>query len=299
MIFPIFASLRPKQWTKNFLVFVAILFSKNELFFSYKAWLYSFVGFIVFCGLSGCVYILNDIIDINKDRLHHKKCNRPIASGLVGLNEAKSTLLIILFCSLIAAWNISPLFFSVSLGYFMLNFAYSFKLKQVIIVDSICIALGFALRAIAGVGSLHPISQDVYISKLLIVAIFMFAMLIAITEKRQEIENQEDENSLEKVKEQEKYSNKYIDQSTSILATSTIISYTLYMINAENISLFKAQHLIYTVPFMIYAVLRYLYLSQIIEDWNSSTDLILKDKPFIGCIIFWLITLTFILHYHT
>ena len=143
MISPIYRSLRPRHWIKNLLVFAALVLSGKNLISSWEPWLYAFAGFLTFCGLSGSVYILNDIIDLAKDRIHPVKCSRPLASGLLSVKEAKVALLLILLISLLASWFISPLFFSIALGYFMLNLAYSFKLKKIVIVDVICVGLGY------------------------------------------------------------------------------------------------------------------------------------------------------------
>lgn len=296
MISPIFVSLRPKQWIKNLLVFAALLFSEKGLIFSWEAWAYAIVGFMTFCGLSGCVYILNDLIDLSKDRLHPVKSLRPLPSGQLSVKDAKASLLLILIICLFVAWKISGLFFGVALGYFMLNLAYSFKLKKVVILDVMCIALGFVLRAIAGVGTLKTLSPEIYISHWLILATFMLAMFLGLTKRRQEIINHE-ENAAKQRCVLADYSPEYIDQMTSILATVAIITYTFYTVSSDTIAKFGTTNLVYTVPIVLYGILRYLYLIHQENEGENPTDLIINDKPLLVCGITWVIAAVTIVHY--
>lgn len=296
MISPIFVSLRPKQWIKNLLVFAALLFSEKGLIFSWEAWVYAIVGFMTFCGLSGCVYILNDLIDLSKDRLHPVKSLRPLPSGQLSVKDAKASLLLILIICLFVAWKISGLFFGVALGYFMLNLAYSFKLKKVVILDVMCIALGFVLRAIAGVGTLKTLSPEIYISHWLILATFMLAMFLGLTKRRQEIINHE-ENAVKQRCVLADYSPEYIDQMTSILATVAIITYTFYTVSSDTIAKFGTTNLVYTVPIVLYGILRYLYLIHQENEGENPTDLIINDKPLLACGITWVIAAVTIVHY--
>lgn len=283
MISPIFISLRPKQWNQNLLIFIALLLSNKIVFFTGKAWLYSFAAFVIFCGLSSCVYLLNDIIDIAKDRNHPIKSRKPIAAGLVSLTEAKAVLLILLFISLFGAWKISEVFFAISLGYFMLNMAYYFKLKQIIIIDSLCIAISYVLKTLAGIEALKVINADSTLSSWLIISVFSLGMFSAFAKKRIKIATSENNRS--------QYTLEYLDQITSILATISIISYVNFTNNSEN------SYLIYTTIFMIYWILRYFFVIHM-SDNDNNTILLSNDKPLIISEILWVLAVLFILYCH-
>ncbi len=296
MIAPVFNSLRPKQWTKNLILFAALLFSEKGLLFSAEAWLCAIAGFFTFCGLSGSVYLLNDLADLEKDRLHPQKCNRPIASGELSVTEAKGALLIILITSLFAAWKLSPLFFSLALTYFMINLAYSFKLKNIVIVDVMCIAIGFVLRATAGVGSLKSLEPGIYISHWLLLSTLMLAMFLGLAKRRQELATYSEE-AIRHRKILSQYSLNFIDQMTSILAATAIVTYTFYTVSAETISKFNSDKLIYTVPMVIYGILRYLYLIHIEELGENPSEVVLSDRPLQICVVLWAITVVFVIHF--
>lgn len=286
MIAPIFTSLRPKQWTKNLILFVALLFSEKGLVFSYQAWILALAGFVTFCGLSGSVYILNDLADLEKDRLHPVKRNRPLPSGDLSITEAKSAFIIILLLSLLASWKLSGLFFSLAMTYFMMNLAYSFKLKKVVILDVMCIAIGFVLRATAGVGALKSLEPQIYISHWLVISTLMLAMFLALVKRRQEIKNHE-ENAVKQRNILAHYSLAYIDQMTSILATMALITYTFYTVSPETIAKFGTDKLVYTVPIVLYGFLRYLYLTHIREVGENPSEIALTDRPLQICVVLW------------
>lgn len=295
MIAPVFSSLRPKQWTKNLILYAALLFSEKSLMLTRQGWLWATAGFLVFCGLSGCVYLLNDLTDIKKDRLHPEKCNRPIASGELSITEAKAVLLILLIGCLVAAWNISGLFFSTALAYFMLNLAYSFKLKNVVILDVMCIAFGFVLRAVAGVGALKTIESEIYISHWLMLSTIMLAMFLGLAKRRQEIALLSDDATRHR-KILADYSLAYIDQMTSILAASAIITYSFYTVSAETIQKFGSDRLVFSVPMVLYGMLRYLYLIHIQDLGDNPSEVLLKDRPLQINLVLWALTIFAVIH---
>jgi 4-hydroxybenzoate polyprenyltransferase len=296
MIAPVFFSLRPKQWIKNLVLFAALLFSEKGLLFEPVAWLYALAGFLIFCGLSGSVYLLNDIADVEKDRLHPQKALRPLASGELSLTEGKSALIIMLLISLIAAYNLSGLFFSMSLAYFMLNLAYSFKLKNVVILDVMSIAAGFVLRAMAGVGSLKGLEPGIYISHWLVIATMMLAMFLALAKRRQEIATYNEEAALHR-KILAHYSLAFIDQMTSILAATTIVTYTFYTVSSDTIAKFGSDRLLYTVPMVVYGILRYLYLIHIQEKGEYPSEVVMHDRPLQINLILWVVSVVLIIHF--
>ena len=295
MIAPIFNSLRPRQWSKNLILFAGLLFSEKSLLLKPEGWLWTGAGFLIFCGLSGCVYLLNDLADVGKDRLHPEKCKRPIAAGEVSVTEAKTTLILLLIGCLFAAWNVSGLFFSTSLAYFMLNLGYSFKLKNMVILDVMCIATGFVLRAIAGVGALKSIEPNIYISHWLMLSTMMLAMFLGLAKRRQELALLSEDASRHR-KILSDYSLAYIDQMTSILAASAIITYSFYTVSAETISKFGTDRLIFSVPMVLYGMLRYLYLIHIRSLGDNPSEVLLKDRPLQINLAIWALTVFAVIH---
>lgn len=295
MIAPIFTSLRPKQWTKNLILFAGLLFSEKSLIFTKDGWLYAAFGFFIFCGLSGSVYLLNDLADFDKDRLHPEKCKRPIAAGEISISEAKAVLILLLIGCLIASWQISGLFFSTSLAYFMLNLAYSFKLKNVVILDVMCIAIGFVLRAVAGVGALKGMDSEIYISHWLILSTLMLAMFLGLVKRRQEIALLAEDAARHR-KILAEYSHDYIDQMTSILAATSIITYSFYTVSPETIAKFGTDKMILTVPMVLYGILRYFYLIHIRDLGDNPSDVLLTDRPLQVNLIIWAVAIFSIIH---
>jgi 4-hydroxybenzoate polyprenyltransferase len=295
MIAPVFSSLRPRQWTKNLILFAALLFSEKSLLFKPEGWLYSFAGFLIFCGLSGSVYLLNDLADIEKDRAHPQKCNRPVAAGELSITEAKTVLIVLLILCLFAAFNISELLFYTGLGYFMLNLAYSFRLKNAVILDVMSIAIGFVLRAIAGVGALKPVESEIYISHWLVLSTLMLAMFLGLAKRRQEIATLND-IAIRHRKILADYSLGYIDQMTSILAATAIITYSFYTVSPETIEKFGSDYLICSVPMVLYGILRYLYLVHIHDLGDNPSEVLLKDRPMQINLIIWVLVIFAVIH---
>ena len=182
----IFKLLRPKQWTKNGLVFAALIFA--GAIFREGYFLRTLVGFSVFCLISSSVYVLNDIVDRGKDRLHPKKKDRPVASGAISVPIAVCLLVVLLLVTLVVAYVLNVYFFLVILAYFLINVAYSLALKKIAILDIMCIASGFVLRALSG-----SFLIDVGISPWLIVCTLLLALFLAIHKRKGEIARMEGE----------------------------------------------------------------------------------------------------------
>jgi 4-hydroxybenzoate polyprenyltransferase len=281
--------MRPKQWIKNAFIFAALIFAK-ELFdfeyFSITIW-----AFLLFCMLSGSVYLINDIFDIKKDRLHPTKSKRPIASGAVSITEAALWGTVLALVSLFFSFYISIPFGVVALIYFTLNFLYSLFLKKVVIIDVMAIAFGFLLRAIAG-----AVVIDVAISTWLILCTILIALFLGFCKRRQEliIYEQEPTKHREILSE---YSKSFIDQMIAVVTASTVISYSLYTMSPEVIEKMGTPYLNITIPFVLYGIFRYLYLIYKKEGVDSPTRIILEDKPLMLNVFFWGIAVIIILYY--
>lgn len=278
-LYYIFFSLRPKQWVKNFFIFLPLLFSKK--IFNYDDCVMAVMAFVVFSLFSGAVYLFNDILDYKKDRLHPYKCRRPIASGKLQLNFAWFASLAILVMATFISSFISVHLTNIALFYFSLNIAYSLKLKKVVIIDVLCIAAGFVLRVIAG-----SVVISVKASHWLLMCAFLISIFIGFCKRRAELTSlNENANGHREVLEH--YNVAFLDQMIVISTSATLMSYALYTMSSETIDKFGTQNLIYTVPFVLYGIFRYLYVVYKKRLGMSPTEAVLTDIPIILCVICW------------
>jgi 4-hydroxybenzoate polyprenyltransferase len=284
--------MRPAQWTKNTVVFAALIFSKNVFNWSYLC--SAILAFAVFCLLSSATYTFNDIIDRQSDRAHPHKKNRPIPSGRVNLIAAGGVCIILMILSFgISLILLPPSFTLVALLYFLLNICYSLFLKRVIILDVISISIGFVLRAIAGVEVLVP---TVELSTWLLVCTFFLSLFLAISKRRNEMELLE-ENAKKHRRTLEHYSAKFIDGMIAVVTASTVMSYTLYTISEQTIRKMDTANLVYTIPFVIFGIFRYLYLVYVRREGGSPTRLLVQDKPLLVGILLWIVAVVWILYW--
>lgn len=291
MIKSIIELMRPAQWTKNTVVFAALIFSKNVFNWSYLT--NAILAFVIFCLLSSATYTFNDIIDRQADKAHPRKKERPIPSGRVNLGVACGVFVILTLLSLSASFIILPFSFGlVALLYFSLNICYSLFLKKVIILDVISISIGFVLRAIAGVEVLVP---TVELSTWLLVCTFFLSLFLAISKRRHEIELLE-ENAKKHRRALEHYSAKFIDGMIAVVTASTVMSYTLYTISEQTIRKMDTANLVYTIPFVLFGIFRYLYLVYVRQEGGSPSRLLVQDKPLMAGILLWIVAVIWILY---
>jgi len=288
-------SLRPQQWTKNLIVLAPLLFSEQRLARLPEAWGCAGLGFLVFALLSGAVYLLNDLVDRERDRLHPDKRKRPIASGRLAVTTAKMALLVLLFSCLAVAAQLSWLFFVTALSYFCINIAYSFWLKNMVIVDVMTIGVGFVLRALGGVGALRPIDAAMVISHWFLLCTFLLALFLAMAKRRQEISKLKHQAAPTRAILSE-YSLHFIDEMTAVVTASTVMAYALYTIAPETVAKFKTDKLIYTVPFVLYGIFRYLYLVHIKSLGDKPSEVLLADLPLKINLVLYTIVIVLILY---
>jgi 4-hydroxybenzoate polyprenyltransferase len=284
----VFVTLRPQQWVKNFVLFAGLIFSQNLS--NSDMVLKTVFGFALFCLLSSSVYILNDILDIESDRKHPLKSNRPIARGDIKISTAVVLFVILALVSLGLSYRLSPTFALTALVYFVLNLLYSLYLKHVVIIDVMCIALGFVLRAVAG-----AVVIGVEISAWLVVCTTLLALFLGFGKRRQELmllENQATDHR----KSLSEYSQYFLDQMISVVTASTVIAYAFYTLSPEVESKLGTTHMDLTIPFVLYGVFRYLYLIHQKEGGGSPTQMFLNDKPILVNIILWLISVVLIVY---
>jgi 4-hydroxybenzoate polyprenyltransferase len=282
-------AMRPYQWTKNLIIFAALMFSKRILDPAYL--LLCVKGFFVFCFLSGSVYIFNDVMDRHKDRLHPKKKNRPIASGRIKPAEALAVTFIIAGLSVFSAFRLSFEFGLAAAFYLALVFAYSIVLKRIVILDVLSIAIGFVARAVAG-GLLIRVEISDW---LLIVTVFL-ALFLGFSKRRSELINL-DKNAGATRPILDLYSVTLLDQLISITAGATLMSYALYTLAEQTIRKF-GNNLWLTLPIVVYIVFRYFYLVYSLGQGSDPSRMLLKDRPLLIGVLVW-VAAAFLLVYHT
>jgi 4-hydroxybenzoate polyprenyltransferase len=275
--------LRPKQWTKNLLVFAAFAFSISKVDMG-SALLSSLLAFFLFSFVSGCVYILNDFVDREADRQHPEKRNRPMASGKLNPSLAITVGLILLLGSLLIAWMLKPLFAVLLLIYFVLNLAYSLTLKHVVLVDIMIIAAGFVFRALGG-----GLVIKVDITPWFLLCVFLLSLFLAIGKRRHElILLKNNKGSHRKVLEH--YNEPLLDQMSGIVTTSAIMSYSLFtFLSGHSI------YLMWTIPLVIYGIFRYLYLIHVLGKGGKPESLLYQDRGILTTVVLFGITVIIIL----
>ncbi len=275
-------SIRPRQWYKNILLFVCIVFSFN--LFNASMWLDAVIAFVFFCMLSAGEYLINDILDIKKDRIHPIKCKRPIASGQLKVSYALLFATLLIVVALLGSYlaiNIS--FFTISALYVLLILVYSFTLKNLIIADVLVISVGFVIRAIAGC-----LATNVFISPWLIVCTFLLALLLALGKRRSELIILGDEAEAHRAS-LSTYSTQMLDQLTGITTGAAIVSYFMYTFFVGN------YYMMLTAPSAVYGLFRYLFLVHQ-ENFGGEPEKIFKDKPTLINLAVWTLLVITVLY---
>nr|WP_272907464.1 decaprenyl-phosphate phosphoribosyltransferase [Paenibacillus xylanexedens] len=269
--------LRPKQWTKNLLLFAALLFSFEEI--RTETILATLLGFILFSLVAGCVYILNDFVDRDRDRQHPVKKYRPMASGQVNPSHALLFGILLLILSVGTAFMMNPLFGVLCIVYFLLNVSYSFVLKHLVILDMMTIAAGFVLRAIAGGVLIH-----VPFTPWFLICTMLLSLFLAIGKRRNELTLLEGNTGSHR-KVLDNYSITLLDQFNTIVTTATIISYSLFTFTSD-----RTIHLMWTIPLVIYGMFRYLYLIHMKNQGGSPDRVLFEDKPILITVMLYVIS---------
>jgi len=283
-------TMRPKQWIKNVFVLAALVFAFQ--LFQVQPVIRSVIAFIVFCLVSSAVYIMNDWGDRKQDALHPRKRLRPLASGELNPNIALTAIIVILAFTFPLAFLLNWQFGLITLFYFVTQIAYTFLLKHMVIIDVMLVASGFVIRAMAG-----ALAIAVPISPWLYVCVTLLALFQALSKRRHElILLSEGTGSFRKILEE--YSPAFLDQMISVVTASTVMAYALYTFTADNLPKpVRDSHLMMlTIPFVIYAIFRYLYLIYQQDEGGSPEELLLRDRPLLICIILWGLTSVAILY---
>ena len=284
---------RPRQWTKNLLIFMALFFTANE------AWSTDGLGsllpllgrttlaFVIFSALSGAIYLINDVFDVEKDRLHPRKRIRPIASGELPVPIAWTVATLLIAAGLAFAFVLEPLFGATCLAYVATMMVYTTALKRLILLDVFAISAGFVLRAVAGATVLQvPISPWLYICT------GLGALFIALAKRRSELVSA-GEHAGSQRDTLEWYTTSLLNQLMGVVATSVMLTYALYSFTAGNLP--ENHAMMFTIPFVVYGVFRYLYLVHVKNLGESPEDILLTDLPLVATIVLWLATAATIL----
>jgi 4-hydroxybenzoate polyprenyltransferase len=288
VILSLVLSLRPSQWTKNLLIFGGLMFGQRLM--DLRSVLQASAAFVIFCLLSGVVYLVNDIADRDADRRHPVKRSRPIASGALPLSVAAWAAAVLAGVALTAAFWLRPLFGVLALSYLLLLGAYSGPLKHVVIIDVLTIAIGFVLRAAAG-----AVAIDVAISHWLYVLTILLALFLALSKRRHELVLLADGATGHR-RILEEYSPYLLDQMIAVVTASTIVAYAFYTVSPETIQKFGTDYLGLTLPFPLYGIFRYLYLVHQKEGGGSPSEMLLTDRPLLICIALWALTMAAIIY---
>jgi 4-hydroxybenzoate polyprenyltransferase len=280
-------SLRPRQWVKNLFVFAAVVFAQK--LFTPLIWP-ALAAFVIFCGLSGAVYLINDVADLDKDRRHPTKRLRPIASGALPRSTAVLLGVLLVVSSLAAAFVLARPFGLVAAGYAVLLIAYSFWLKYLVIVDVLTVAVGFVLRAVAG-----AVVVDVDFSGWLIICTVLIALFLALGKRRHEYLSLADAAPDHRPILAE-YSEGFLDQMIAVVTASTAMAYALYTMWPETVVKFHTRLLPLTFPFVLYGIFRYLYLLYHLDLGGNPSDLLLSDRALLVNTVLWMVTLIAIIY---
>lgn len=282
-------TMRPGQWVKNVFIFSALIFAQR--LFDRDSLLTSLGAFVVFCAISGAVYIVNDLLDLEEDRRHPVKSKRPLASGQL---RKRTALVAVFACAgggLACAWCLDFGFFLWVAGYFALQLLYGWRLKHVVILDVFVIAIGFVIRVVAGAQVIQ-----VEASPWLLICTILLALFLALSKRRHELILLDADASDHRPVLGE-YSAYLLDQMISVVTASTVVAYCLYTMWPTTVNKFKTDKLVLTVPFVLYGIFRYLYLVHQKGEGGSPEALLVRDKPLLGATVLWMIVAVLIIYF--
>jgi 4-hydroxybenzoate polyprenyltransferase len=274
----IIKTMRPKQWAKNMVVFAALVFDR-QLTHLTSVW-HTFLGFVLFCLISSLVYFINDLEDVNSDRQHPEKKNRPIASGQLPVGVAYIVIALLLVVSVIGSVLLSPQFALVGLAYFLMNLAYTFWLKHIALLDVLIIAAGFVLRVAAGVMLIHVER----FSPWLYVVTTLLALYLGFGKRRAELALLAGTATSHR-KVLAGYTVPLLDQLITVVSSTTIVAYSLYTFSAPNLP--ENHTMMLTIPFALYGIFRYMYLIHVKNHGGSPEEMLFKDRPLQLAILLW------------
>ena len=289
MIVGLIKTMRPKQWVKNIVIFAPLVFDVKLFNLHYTA--QTVAGFALLCLVSGTVYIINDLADIEKDRQHPKKRNRPLASGQVSTGAALVAAVLTPLIALPLGFLLHPVFGGILTGYLLMQIAYSFWLKNIVIIDVMVIAAGFLLRVAAGVPLVDAAQR---FSPWLYTCMTLLALLIGFGKRRHELVLLK-ENANSHRQSLEEYNLPLLDHILSIVTASTLLAYALYTFSAPNLSPNHAMML--TIPFVLYCIFRYLYLVHVKGMGGAPEEIAFSDRPLQVTFVLWGLSVVIVMYF--
>ncbi len=278
----LFRLMRPYQWVKNAFVFIGLLF--GHAWHDPQLVMRVTITFVAFCLVSSAIYTINDIVDLEQDRHHAKKSRRPLPSGTVSVPMASILAVLLVIPGLVLAYIASPAVLYILIGYALMNVAYSLRLKHVVILDVFIIATGFMLRILAG-----TLGVGIPPSQWLLLCGLMVTLFLGFTKRRAEIIALTDDKSAHR-KVLEHYSPVLLDKMIGITAAGLIMSYSLYTMSPDTIRIHNTANLIYTVPFVMYGVFRYIYLLHHQSRGGDPSHDLVRDPHLFIVVGAWLAT---------
>jgi 4-hydroxybenzoate polyprenyltransferase len=295
MTLSILQLLRPHQWLKNLFIFLPLFFDRH--LFEWNYFLPALVAFFAYCFAASSIYCFNDIYDVEADRLHPKKCKRPIASGAISktmgyILMAASLLIslaILLMCqNLIGGGKIYLL--GILAFYYLMNLAYCIRLKQQAIVDVFIIALGFVLRILMG-----GVATGIYISHWIILMTFLLALFLAFAKRRDDVAMFE-ASGVKARKNIDRYNLDFMNQAISVVASITMVCYIMYTVSEDVVTRLGSRYVYVTSVFVLAGIIRYLQVAIVDVKSGSPTKVLMKDRFVQACVVGWLITFALILY---
>jgi len=279
-------SMRPQQWTKNLIVFAAVIFS-GDLDHAMRL-VDVAAAFVLFCVLSGCGYLINDARDLERDRLHERKRSRPMAAGELSPQLAAAVATVGVAAALAGSFALDPGFAAVAAGYLALQLLYSFWLKEMVILDAMAIAGCFVLRVTAG-----AVVIDVSLSPWIVLCTALLALFLAFAKRRHELLMVE--GAVDHRPALEHYSESFLDTMIATVTAATIVFYSMYTFWAHEGH--QRAYMMLSVPFVAYGLFRYLYLMHMKDLGGSPETVLLTDVPLILDIVLWVATVVAVLYF--
>lgn len=287
-LYLIFQSMRPRQWIKNAVVLAPLIFSGKAS--NVSMILKALYATVLFCLVSSATYIINDLLDREKDKNHPEKCRRPIIKGDLRPRPAITTSLLLAFSAIVISFLLNANFGWIVFSYFCLGTVYSLFLKRIVIVDVMSISILFVFRVAGGAAAI-----EAHTSNWLFLCTVLLALFLGFGKRRHELvllDNQAGEHR-EILRE---YSPYFLDQMMSVVTASTVIAYSLYAISPDVAEKLGTPYLYLTIPFVLYGIFRYLYLIHQKEEGGSPSAILFNDKPLLVNILLWAVTVIFILY---
>jgi len=285
----LFRTMRPKQWTKNVIIYAGLVFD-GQLFVP-SAFARVTLSFVLLCLAASTVYIINDLVDIERDKLHPKKKYRPLPSGQLPVPLAVAAAIFLPIFAVVVSWLYSPVFAIILIIYIVINILYSFRLKHIVLVDVLTITAGYVLRVAGGA----LVITVVKFSPWLYAVIALLALFLAITKRRQELlalgPTAGETRPIFK-----EYNLALLDEMLRTVSTSTLVAYILYTIESPSILLANTKLALITVPFVLYGLFRYMYLIYVKGEGSAPDEVLLKDHPLQLAIILWGVSFIIVLY---